>query len=384
MKGIIGYVLIGLAAVGVLLGATGDILGALQREPAPIDVRLQRVLDRGVERRRSIYPGMILTVDFEPSGRWSGSAGLADTAADQPMAVDSQFGIGSITKTFVAAVVLQLMEEGVIDLDATINNYLPTDLSIDVPHADEITVRMLLNHTSGLPEWLTEAVILQIVEEPSRIWGDEELLAIAFEQGMLFEPGDAFAYSNTDYTLLGLIIEELTGLSWVAQVRERILGPLSLSSTIARSPSDTAVTPQMARGYVKLGREVLDTTLTDPSMAGAAGGNAMFSSTEDLARFIAALLNGELFTSPSTLDEMLDFVDAPDDNGFPYWYGLGVERYEIGGVNYIGHAGGAVGYCSVMYVASDTGTTIAGAINGYNLADVYMDLMLPTIKQLEK
>ncbi len=384
MKGIIGYVLIGLAAVGVLLGATGDILGALQREPAPIDVRLQRVLDRGVERRRSIYPGMILTVDFEPSGRWSGSAGLADTAADQPMAVDSQFGIGSITKTFVAAVVLQLMEEGVIDLDATINNYLPTDLSIDVPHADEITVRMLLNHTSGLPEWLTEAVILQIVEDPSRVWGDEELLTIAFAQGMLFEPGNGFAYSNTDYTLLGIIIKELTGLSWIAQVRERILGPLSLSNTIARSPADAAVTPQMARGYVKLGREVLDTTLTDPSMAGAAGGNAMFSTTEDLVRFIAALLNGELFTSPSTLDEMLDFVDAPDDNGFPYWYGLGVERYEIGGVNYIGHAGGAVGYCSVMYVAPEPGTIISGAINGYNLADVYMDLMLPTIKQLGK
>jgi len=381
MKDTLGHVLIGLAAIGLLLGVTGDVIEALRREPAPIDARLEQVLARGVERRGSIYPGAVLYVDSEPSGVWSGAAGLADTASNEPMAADSRFGIGSIAKTFVATVVLQLMEEDVIDLDASIDTYLPEDLPVVIPNGEQITVRMLLNHTSGIPEWLTENVIMQIANDPSTVWGTEELLTLAFAQDVLFEPGQAFAYSNTDYTLLGIIIEELTGLSWADQIRTRILEPLALSDTVVRQAGETDSLPRMAHGYVVMGNEVLDMTMTDPSMAGAAGGNAMVSSTADLARFITVLLDGELFASPQTLGEMLELVDAPDENGIPYWYGLGVERYDIDGITFIGHAGGAVGYSTVMYEAQDAGITLVASHNTLDLGAAYLDLMIPAIKQ---
>jgi len=381
MKDTLGHVLIGLAAIGLLLGVTGDVIEALRREPAPIDARLEQVLARGVERRGSIYPGAVLYVDSEPSGVWSGAAGLADTASNEPMAADSRFGIGSIAKTFVATVVLQLMEEDVIDLDASIDTYLPEDLPVVIPNGEQITVRMLLNHTSGIPEWLTENVIMQIANDPSTVWGTEELLTLAFAQDVLFEPGQAFAYSNTDYTLLGIIIEELTGLSWADQIRTRILEPLALSDTVVRQAGETDSLPRMAHGYVVMGNEVLDMTMTDSSMAGAAGGNAMVSSTADLARFITVLLDGELFASPQTLGEMLELVDAPDENGIPYWYGLGVERYDIDGITFIGHAGGAVGYSTVMYEAQDAGITLVASHNTLDLGAAYLDLMIPAIKQ---
>ncbi|MGB2984172.1 MAG: serine hydrolase, partial [Candidatus Bipolaricaulia bacterium] len=131
-----------------------------------------------------------------------------------------------------------------------------------------------------------------------------------------------------------------------------------------------------------MGGELVDLTTADPSMAGAAGGHAMISTTSDLARFLDALLAGELFISEETLNEMLEFVDAPDDLGYPYWYGLGLEKYIIGGVTLIGHAGGAVGYSTVMYYALDHDITIVASDNVIDLGTAYLDLMMPALKEL--
>ena len=384
MKDIFAYVLIGLAAIGVLLGVTGDVVDALRCEPAPVGERLQKTLDRAVGRRSSAYPGAVLYIDSSQTGVWIGASGLADAATGESMTVDSRFCIGSIAKTFVSAVVLQLMDEGAIELDASIDTYLPEDLPVAIPNAEQITVRMLLNHTSGVPEWLIEEVFEQIAEDPSTVWEVGELLAIAVEQEPLFEPGEGYAYSNTDYTLLGLIIEEVTAEWWGDQVRARVLEPLGMSGTAVRRPGEVSPVPGMAHGYAAAGRDLIDLTLADPSMAGAAGGNAMVSTIRDLARFASALLDGELFTSPQTLDEMLGFVDAPDEQGIPYWYGLGLERYDIDGVTFIGHAGGAVGYSTVMYVAADAGITIVASHNAFDLGAAYLDLMIPALKELAR
>jgi len=384
MKDILGYVLIGLAAIGALLGVTGDVLDAVRGEPAAIGIRLQRTLDGAVDRRGSEYPGALLYVDSNTTGSWSGASGAADVATGEAMTADHRFCIGSITKTFVAAVILQLAEEEVVDLDAAIDTYLPEDVSVAVPDADRITVRMLLNHTSGIPEWLTEDVVARLTEDPSTIWQTDELLAVAAAQDRLFEPGEGYSYSNTDYTLLGLIIEATTGDGWGEQVRSRVLEPLGLSDTIVRRPGEVSAVLRMAHGYAVVDGGLVDLTLTDPSMAGAAGGNAMVSSAGDLARFLTALLAGELFRATSTLEEMLDFVDAPDENGIPYWYGLGLERYDIDGVTFVGHAGGAVGYSTVMYVAPDAGITIVASHNAHDLGAAYLDLMIPTLKELAR
>jgi|GEM_PF-698887 D-alanyl-D-alanine carboxypeptidase len=369
---------------GVYLRFSINFGGIFSLEPIPVAERLQQTLDRAVAKRRTSFPGAVLFVDTTEIEDWAGASGIADIKTSDPMNPDSRFGIGSIAKPFVAVVILQLMEEGFVDLDARIGAYLPEDIVSKVSFGDQITVRMLLNHTSGIAEWLTEDVIQRITEDLSIIWELDELLILAQEQEPYFLPGESFAYSNTDYTLLGMIIEAITGNWWGDEVRARILEPLELANTIVREPGDNRIPDGLAHGYAEMGGDLLDLTAADPSMAGAAGGNAMVSTTTDLAHFISTLLAGELFASQDTLDQMLEWVDAPDDNGFPYWYGLGLEKYVIRGDTFIGHAGGAVGYVSVMYVDSVNNLTIVASANEINLAAAYVDIMLPAIKELTR
>lgn len=140
-----------------------------------------------------------------------------------------------------------------------------------------------------------------------------------------------------------------------------------------------------AHGYGDLGSGVVDATYADPSMAGAAGGNAIVSTAADLARFVDSVLAGVLFQDPATLAEMLTFVDAPDEHGIPYWYGLGLEKYVLpGSVVILGHGGGAVGYGSVMYHAPDHGITIVASGNFFDLAPAYVALLMPALEELVK
>jgi D-alanyl-D-alanine carboxypeptidase len=159
-----------------------------------------------------------------------------------------------------------------------------------------------------------------------------------------FEPGEQYACSNTDYTLLGLVIEEATGEPWRAAVRERVIDRLDLESTSLPEPGDVSLRDNAAHGYELVDGELRDFSDVDPSMAGAAGGHALLTTTEDLAHFMDALLAGELFEQPETFDEMLTLVPAADVPG-KVGYGLGIERYELpGGVEMIGHLGTTAGY----------------------------------------
>lgn len=352
-------------------------------EPEALTERLQRIVERAVDRHKPGYPGALLYVTAPELGVWSGAAGTANVKTGEAMRPDSKFGIGSITKPFVAAVVLQLVEEGVLSLDDTLPEVLPEETAAKFPDSDRITVRMLLNHTSGIAEWVSQTTHEATAADPSTIWDIETVLDLAVAQAPYFPPGEGYMYSNTDYTLLGMIIEQATGQSWREQVRSRILEPLGMDDTVVRDPGDTSMPAGHAHGYADLGSGAVDITYADPSMAGAAGGNAIVSTTADLARFLDAVLAGGLFQNPVTLDEMMTFVDAPDEHGFPYWYGLGLERYIFPeGITVIGHAGGAVGYGSVMYRSPDYGITIVASGNFFDLAPAYVDLLMPALEAL--
>ena len=350
-------------------------------EPEALTERLQRIVERAVDRHKPGYPGALLYVAAPELGVWSGAAGVANVETGEAMRSDSKFGIGSITKTFVSVVTLQLVEEGLLSLDDPLPEVLPVQTAAKFADSDRITVRMLLNHTSGIPEWLSQTTIEAVAADPSTIWDIEALLDLAAAQAPTFSPGEGYMYSNTDYTLLGMIIEQATGKSWREEVRSRILEPLGLEDTVVRDSGDTSMPNGHAHGYGDLGSGVVDVTYADPSMAGAAGGNAIVSTAADLARFIEAVLAGVLFQAPGTLAEMMIFVDAPDEHGIPYWYGLGLEKYVFpGGVTAIGHAGGAVGYGSVMYHLPDFDTTIVGSGNFFDLAPTYVALLMPALE----
>jgi D-alanyl-D-alanine carboxypeptidase len=213
-----------------------------------------------------------------------------------------------------------------------------------VADADLITVRMLLNHTSGIPEYGDEKFNRGVLAQPKRIWKVDEFLDLAAAQPRAFAPGEGYAYSNTDYNLLGLVIERATGKPWRTVVRERIIDRLGLKHTSLPVPGHVSIGSDAAHGYEWANGKLHDVSDVDSSMVGAAGGNALVTTTEDLAHFLDALLAGKLFTRPATLKEMLTFVKATDVPG-QVGYGLGIERYQFpGGVEAIGHLGTGAGY----------------------------------------
>jgi D-alanyl-D-alanine carboxypeptidase len=349
-------------ATSVLTACGGDEEKKVSPELA---TRLQQVLDRAVESPKTFFPGTALYVSLPEQGTWAGAAGESNIDPATPMMAENTFRAGSIVKPFVAAAVLQLVEEGKVALDDPLPAVLPQDVVARIADADRITVRMLLNHTSGIPEYSDREHERMVAADPHRVWQVDEYLEMAAAHPRQFDPGEGYAYSNTDYTLLGLVIEEATGESWREVVRDRVIDQLDLEHTSLPEPGDASIGSGAAHGYELLDGELRDYTEIDPSVAGAAGGHALVTTTKDLARFLDALLAGELFDRPETLEEMLTFVDTTDAPAVPgeVGYGLGIERFEWpGGVEVIGHFGGTAGYLAVVGNLPDEGTEFSMVI----------------------
>jgi D-alanyl-D-alanine carboxypeptidase len=311
---------------------------------ADFSQQLQTALDTLVDNPDSNFSGAILYVSQPDKGTWLGSAGVADIETGAPLSLDASFRAGSIMKPFVAVTVLQLIEEGKLSLETLMTEVLPEEYKSLFANAGRITVRMLLEHSSGIPEWLTPGAIEQISAEPTKVWKVSEFLGLAAAQPAVFAPGEGYSYSNTDYNLLGLIIENVTGMSWREAVAERVITPLGLQHTKLPAPGDNSMPEGFMHGYEPLNGGMVDLSLTDPSMAGAAGGGALVTTVADLARFMAALRGGELFQQEETLSEMMTFIDAPDEGG-QVGYGLGLQQYMLpGGLELIGHLGSTAGY----------------------------------------
>ncbi|SCF02371.1 Beta-lactamase [Micromonospora haikouensis] len=196
------------------------------------------------------------------------AAGLADISTGRRMAARDQFEAGSNTKTFTAVLALQLVDRGQLRLDAPVSRYLPQV----VPNGRNITVRMLLNHTSGLFSYTgDEAFMAGLASDPQRVWTEAELLAVAFAHEPNFAPGTGWSYSNTNYTLLGMIIEKLTGKGLPELVRQRIAAPLGLRHTYFADPRAVHTGPGYAHGYGPGSPARSPATSTRPPGRSAAG-----------------------------------------------------------------------------------------------------------------
>ena len=331
--------------------------------------QLQAALEDAVQSQETVWPGALLYLSSPDLGTWSGAAGLANVETATPMRPDNQFRAGSVMKPFVSVVVLQLVEEGRLLLDDPMTSVLPGRITAKFANSDQITVRMLLNHTGGVADCFTEAVMGEIVTNLQKIWEVEEFLDVAVARDPYFAPGEGQAYSNTDYLLLGLVIEEATGRTWREEVRERIIEPLNLENTLLPEPGDKSIPPNQAHGYNDLGAGLVDVTElgVDPSMAGAAGGQQLVTTAEDLARFLKAMFAGELFQNAETLDVMQTFVDWPEGIPLSPWvvgYGLGLMKAELsGGIEAIGHSGDGADFHAFVFYVPDQGITISGSAN---------------------
>jgi D-alanyl-D-alanine carboxypeptidase len=324
---------------------------------------LQQALRDALRDPGTTAPGAVLHVRSPRHGRWTGVAGLGRVAPDVPMRGADRFRAGSIVKPFVSVVVLQLAERGRLSLDARLPEVLPADVVARFPTAADITVRMLLGHRSGLPEWDTPAVDQQLARQPAKVWKVSEFLDLAAAQPPLFAPGTGFFYSNTNYTLLGLIIERITGRSWRRAVTRRVIRRLRLTGTDLPAPGDPKINGQHAHGYAEFEGKTVDVTRVDPSFAGAAGAGALVTTAQGLARFLDALFRGRLFRRRATLRQMLDLAPAHGEGGL-VGYGLGIEQYALpNGIELVGHLGGTAGYRSFVGRVRPLGVTIAFALN---------------------
>ncbi|NLU81392.1 beta-lactamase family protein [Rhodococcus sp. HNM0569] len=274
------------------------------------------------------------------------TAGVRDPASTEPVSGTEHFRIGSITKTFVATVLLQLVDEGKITLDNPVENYLPGA----VRGGEEITVRQVLQHTSGLPDYMKAAgwsTNRWRGEGRYRDYSPDDLLHQAFTRPPDFLPGESFRYSNTNYIVAGLLIEAITGQAYGTEIKQRILQPLDLAGTSIPG-SDPQLPEPSIRAVLELddGSRV-DVTEQNETLDWAAG--EMISTSTDLTTFLDALLGGRLLTAP-TLAEMRTTVPM----GMGFHYGLGLERFDLPcGGQLWGHGGQLLGYVTYAYHRDD-------------------------------
>ncbi|ONI73782.1 hypothetical protein BWI15_10185 [Kribbella sp. ALI-6-A] len=272
-----------------------------------------------------------------PEGDWIGVSGVGERSSRSPVDPESWFRAGSITKTFTAVVVLQLVGEGRLRLDEAVTAQLP-----NVPA--DITLRQLLNHTSRLYNYTDDlpdvAGLLRIRYDH---WDPAETLAAVVGKPRVQAD---WSYSNTNYIALGLLIEAVTGRPYADEVRARILEPLGLTRT--QVPGDAVDLPDPhLHAYLESGGELVDCARMNPSQAWAAG--QVVSTADDLNRFYAAVLGGELLGADE-LAEMLTVVPSGDGTA----YGLGIEQRTLsGGLVLWGHTGGIFGYFTVSYHSAD-------------------------------
>ncbi|MBA8949840.1 serine hydrolase domain-containing protein [Actinomadura namibiensis] len=267
------------------------------------------------------------------------TAGVADRATGRPMDHRLRVRIASVTKTFTATVLLQLVAERRLSLDDTVERRLPGL----VPGGEAITIRHLLQHTSGLPEYTTDQ---RIMAEPRRAWTPRELVAIALEKPRPHAPGAGWTYANTNYILAGMIIERVTGRPFGTELQRRILTPLGLRHTSYPTVSRAFPGPYVHgywEGYGDVSTEV------SPSSARTSGG--IVSTVDDVARFHRALFTGRLL--PKAQQRALTATLRVTDGGAEKGYGLGVEKVRLSCGDAWGHDGGFPGYRTWTYTSAD-------------------------------
>ena len=293
-----------------------------------LDSTLQALMDRNIKNKgRKAVHNIQLSLNYQDQYIFHGSAGL-DKKNGQPMTDLHQFKIASVTKTFTAVIILQMVEEGQLKLDDLVSEYLDKEL-IETIHiykgksyGNQITIEQLLGHTSGLADYFFDdwRFLLGLKINPRRSWTPDKILGKFYKHRMnkkaKFAPGTSFHYSDTNYLLLGLIIEKLNNASLASQYRSRIIEPLNMDYTyfdIVETGTD-----KLMHQYMN-GRNV--TKNMNTSMDWAGGG--LVSTTRDLTTFIKALFNCDLFENKSTLDLMLP------KEGSGYGLGLSRSRYHI-------------------------------------------------------
>jgi CubicO group peptidase (beta-lactamase class C family) len=292
----------------------------------PLSAKLDAIVAGGTVDARGDAPAV--SVAIVQNGRlvYAHASGLEDVAAKRAATTRTRFRIASITKTFTAVAVMQLVEAGKVKLDEHLATYLP-----GAPHAREVTVRQLLMHTSGIPNFADAAFNDGSVRTPTT---KAAIVAAAGQKPLAFAPGTRYAYSNTGYVLLGLLVEKVAGTSLAAYENDRIFAPAGMRDTTVGEPAPKSGT---ATGYMD--SKGTPAQPYDASWTYAAGD--IVSTPSDLARFDIAMMNGALVL-PQTFAIMQANPIATDEEDAKY--GLGLTLFPLADLTFVGHHGGVPGF----------------------------------------
>ena len=305
---------------------------------------LQAVLDGFRAQRPTV--GVSAAVVLGDGARWAGGSGLRDQAdLTSAMVGDSPSVVGSITKTFVAALVMQLVEEGRLSLKTRLSRWFP-----EYSFARTIRIRNLLQHTSGLPDYFTHPDYARLVyHRPDHHWTTQEILGLVRTK-LLFPPGQGWSYSNTNYLFLGLVAERITGHSLAAELRARFFDPLALTQTYFQGdeppPAGAAAGYLLKKGHFVGYGDGSDYRPNTSAATVAWAAGAIVSSAADIATWTDALYGGHVVTSKS-LARMTTFNTSN--------YGFGTQLLDAGGVRAWGHTGSLRGYVAMTMYLPDRG-----------------------------
>lgn len=335
--------------------------------------KYQKVLDS--LQVKGNFPGLSAAIMFSDNTSIAITSGFNDKEKQIPLKTTDKLMQGSVGKTYVAAIAMQLIKEGKLNLDEKVCTYLKSyDWCNRLPNGPEITVRMLMNHTSGVMRYEFKKEFTEtLTKEIDKTWKPEELISYVLDEKAGFEPGKDWGYSDTNFILLGMIIEKITGKKYYDLLKKQILNPLKLTNTL---PTDHRKLKGLAQGYAGEQNEfggknkVIDEDgkmIINPQFEWTGGG--IYSTTEDLARWGKFLYAGA-FLDSSTLKLM--FEGVPAKLGRESRYGLGVIMRSTPYGPSQGHSGFFPGYLTEMYyfpklkicVAVQTNTSDTKSLKG--------------------
>jgi D-alanyl-D-alanine carboxypeptidase len=337
---------IGLAIADTAAATTPPPSGA-SASSTPSEPSTDDALDAVLVDALGDQDGAIVVLSIRDGESTTAAVGDANAAGD-PIAADTSFRVGSLSKMFVATMVMQLVDEGLVDLDQPLSTYLP-----DASLGGDATVRQLLGHRSGLPSDL-DAIADDLLADRERVFTPDDMFALVAEMPR-HQPGEQFAYANTNYLLLGQLIEQLEGSDLNTVLRQRIGEPLGLEVTHFAA-TDTPDPEGMAGGWSQIGALNGDPDEPYTSIAsGAWAAGALISTADEIADFMAALFGGGL-VSQESLAEMTTLG--------PEGYGLGLGGFVLpDGTQMYGHEGGIFGYTAGAIHDPNTGDTLVVLTN---------------------
>ncbi|GAB1338116.1 serine hydrolase domain-containing protein [Streptomyces sp. E-15] len=286
-------------------------------------------------------------------GTWRGTAGVRDVRTGAPALENARFRAGSVTKVVTASIVLQLAAEGRVDLDGTVQHYLPGLLTGDFA---PVTVRQLLNYTSGLrPGASLGDTVEDGYAHRFETLTPREVVAAAVAQGPAYPPGTRQTYGNIHYTVLGMLIEKVTGDSYAHQARVRVFRPLGMRHSSFPAGADPRVHGPHNRGYDWIDGRLVD--VTDWNMTDRFAAGDLISTTADLERLLVGVFRGRVVPEPQ-LREMFTLPDVPGAR-----YGAALERFEVDGKVIWGKTGSRPGYATAIAATPDLSRTLVYSVN---------------------